>query len=60
MRVGLMEVFLLLSEEFLKLIKNDKTFLEKEPLERAAKINQLYAFRHNSFLMYGYCKSKKF
>ena len=35
--------------EFLKLIKNDKTFLEKIPLEKAAKINQLYAFRHNSF-----------
>tara|TARA_B100000287_G_scaffold397182_1_gene413486 strand:+ start:162 stop:848 length:687 start_codon:yes stop_codon:yes gene_type:complete len=41
--------FFVIEPEFLKLIKNDKTFLEKEPLERAAKINQLYAFRHNSF-----------
>ena len=48
MKVGLMGVFLLLPE-FLKLIKNDKTFLEKEPLEIAASKNQLYAYRHNSF-----------
>ena len=41
--------FFVIEPEFLKLIKNDKTFLEKEPLEKAAKINQLYAFRHNSF-----------
>ena len=41
--------FFVIEPEFLKLIKNDKTYLEKEPLERAAKINQLYAFRHNSF-----------
>ena len=41
--------FFVIEPEFLKLIKNDKTFLEKEPLEKAASKNQLYAFRHNSF-----------
>ncbi len=41
--------FFVIEPEFLKLIKNDKTFLEKEPLEKAASKNQLYAFRHNKF-----------
>ena len=34
---------------FFKLIKNDKTILEKEPLEKASKNNQLYAFKHKGF-----------
>jgi glucose-1-phosphate cytidylyltransferase len=33
----------------LKFIKNDKTFLEREPLEKMAKLNQLSAYRHNGF-----------
>ena len=30
-------------------IQNDKTFLEKEPLEKAAKNNQLLAYKHHDF-----------
>ncbi len=41
--------FFVIEPKFLNLISNDKTFLEKEPLEIAASKNQLYAFRHNSF-----------
>ena len=35
--------------KFLKLIKNDFTILEKEPLEKACKSNQLLAFKHEGF-----------
>ena len=35
--------------EFLGFIKNDKTFLEREPLEKACKKKQLVAFKHNGF-----------
>ena len=35
--------------EFLKLIKNDQTYLEKEPLEKATRKKQLIAFRHKGF-----------
>ena len=35
--------------EFLKYIKNDKTYLEKEPLEILAKKKQLIAFKHKHF-----------
>jgi len=41
--------FFVFSNKFLKFIKNDKTFLEREPLEKMAKLNQLSAYRHNSF-----------
>ena len=33
----------------IKLIKNDKTFLEKEPLEKASKAGQLFAYKHEGF-----------
>ena len=33
---------------FLKLIKSDKTFLEKEPLENASK-RELIAYKHRGF-----------
>ena len=35
--------------EFLKFIKNDNTYLEREPLETATKKGQLIAFRHEGF-----------
>ena len=41
--------FFIMEPEFLKFIKNDKTYLEREPLERACKEKQLIAFRHKGF-----------
>ena len=38
----------MIESKFLQFIKNDSTYLEKEPLETAAK-KQLLAFRHNGF-----------
>ena len=35
--------------EFFKYIRNDKTYLEREPLEKATKQKQLIAFRHEGF-----------
>ena len=35
--------------EFLKLIKNDNTYLEREPLELISKKRQLAAFKHLGF-----------
>ncbi len=41
--------FFVMEPEFLEYIKNDHTFLEKEPLEKAGKKGQLMAFKHNDF-----------
>ncbi len=41
--------FFVIEPEFLNYIKNDKTFLEKEPLEKACKKKQLMAFKHSGF-----------
>jgi glucose-1-phosphate cytidylyltransferase len=41
--------FFVIEPKFLNLIKNDNTFLEREPLERATKIKQLVAYKHDSF-----------
>ena len=41
--------FFIANKEFLKSIKNEKTILEKEPLENAAKKNQLLAYKHKGF-----------
>ena len=41
--------FFVIEPSFIKYIKNDDTFLEKEPLESAGKKGQLYAFKHNGF-----------
>ena len=35
--------------EFFELIKEDKTILEEEPLEKAAALGELMAFHHNGF-----------
>ena len=34
---------------FLKYIKNDQSFLEREPMEILTKKKQLIAFKHNKF-----------
>lgn len=41
--------FFLINKKFLKLIKNKNTILEREPLEKAARINQLSAYKHYGF-----------
>ena len=41
--------FFVIQPEFLDYIKNDKTFLEREPMEILTKKNQLVAFKHNDF-----------
>ena len=33
----------------LSFIKSDKTYLEKEPIEKAVKKNQICAFKHKRF-----------
>ena len=34
---------------FFKFIKNDNTYLEREPLEKVTSKKQLVAFKHNGF-----------
>ena len=41
--------FFVMEPEFLKFIKNDNTYLEREPLEAATKKGQLIAIRHEGF-----------
>ena len=41
--------FLYLNLKFLKFIKNDLTFLEKEPLEEISNNKQLLAYKHEGF-----------
>ena len=41
--------FFVIEPEFLNLIKNDETFLEREPLEKASSQSQLMAFKHKGF-----------
>ena len=41
--------FFVIEPKFLKYIKNDKSYLEKEPLEKISKKKQLLAFKHNGF-----------
>ena len=41
--------FFVMKPDFFKSIKNDNTFLEREPLENAAKKGQLTAFKHEGF-----------
>ena len=41
--------FFVMESEFLKLIKNDNTYLEREPLEAATHKKQLAAFKHEGF-----------
>ena len=41
--------FFVIEPHFLNFIKNDNTFLEKEPLEQAGNKGQLVGFKHNQF-----------
>ena len=41
--------FFVIEPEFIKLIKNDKTFLEGEPFEKITKKKQFVAFKHKGF-----------
>lgn len=41
--------FFIIEPEFLNLISGDETFLEREPLEAAAKMGELMAYRHEGF-----------
>ncbi len=41
--------FFVIEPSFLKFIKNDQTYLEKQPLEMITKKGQLNAFRHDGF-----------
>ena len=41
--------FFVFQPEFLDLIEDDSTILEKEPLEKAAELGQLMAYRHDGF-----------
>ena len=41
--------FFVMSQSIFNFLKNDKTFLEREPLEKIGKINQLFAFKHNGY-----------
>ena len=41
--------FFVMEPEVFKFIKNDRTFLEREPLEILGKRNKLYAYKHNGY-----------
>ena len=41
--------FMVIEPDFIEMIENDETVLEKEPLERAAQEGQMMAFKHNGF-----------
>ena len=41
--------FFVMEPSFFKFIKNDKTYLEKQPLENVTKKKQLVAFKHKKF-----------
>ena len=38
-----------MESKFLNYIKNDKTYLEREPLEKITKKKELVAFKHEGF-----------
>lgn len=41
--------FFVIDSKFLKFIKNDKTFLERDPFEQLTKKKQLLGYKHNGF-----------
>ena len=41
--------FMIFNKKIFQFLKNDKTYLEREPLENVSKKGQLYAFKHNGF-----------
>ena len=41
--------YFVIEPEFFDLIDDDKTILEREPLEKVASMNELMAFKHKGF-----------
>ncbi len=41
--------YFVIEPKFIDLIQNDKTYLEREPMEKMTKKKQLVAFKHNGF-----------
>ena len=41
--------YFILEPKIFDYIKGDKTFFEREPLQKISRLNQLYAFKHNGF-----------
>ena len=41
--------FFIIEPGFFNLIDDDKTYLEREPLEKAAKLGELFAYKHTGF-----------
>jgi len=41
--------FFVVEPDFFNLIDDDKTYLEREPLEKAAKLGELFAYKHTGF-----------
>ena len=41
--------FFVMNEKFINYIKSDKTYLEREPLEKVTKLNKLSAYKHFGF-----------
>ena len=41
--------FFVIEPKFLKFIKNNKTYLEKEPIEKVVRMKQLNAYKHHGF-----------
>ena len=41
--------FFVIEPDFFNFIDGDDTYLEREPLEKAAKENELFAYRHEGF-----------
>ena len=41
--------FMIFSSKIFKYLKNDQTYLERDPLENLSKKGELYAFKHSGF-----------
>ena len=41
--------FMIFNNNIFKFLKNDNTYLERDPFEKLSKIGQLYAFKHEGF-----------
>ena len=41
--------FFVLNKKIFRYLKNDKTYLEREPFEQLVKSKNLVAFKHNDF-----------
>ena len=41
--------FFVIEPEFFNFIKDDQTYLEREPLEKASKQGELFAYKHDGF-----------